>query len=123
MKLDVKVKRAVVGAVCWRMMKRHDVRKWHAPQVVVTDEHHLQGFCEVFQFSLVHRRKPGVRLLRRDVAFVRIPCEVWNEGNCRRVFVNDSSSVFAFGPDDLLKKNASCFCVMLAADGRFSLDS
>ena len=72
MKLDVKVKAAMVSTVSRRLVKRHDVRKAHAPQVVELDQDTLQGIGEIDNFSVAERRdvRPGRfrRLLR-----VRLP--------------------------------------------------
>src|SRR5262249_41206127 len=57
-----------------------------------------------------------------DVTFVRIAGEIGQEGDCRRVFVDDAVSVFAFGFDDVVKEYASGLFVVSPADTSLGLD-
>ena len=50
MKFDMKMKSAVVGAVGWSMVQRHDIGKWHAPEIVVSHDHDFQRLGKIAQF-------------------------------------------------------------------------
>ena len=60
--------------------------------------------------------------LWRHENFIRVTCEVGNEGNRRFVLADDASTVFFFSADDILKKNAARFREMALAGPRFSLN-
>src|SRR5262245_41698629 len=122
MKLDVEVKCAVVAAISWGLMERHNIRKGHAPQVIELHQQILQRAGEVTHLYIGKDCNTRVRLLRRDEGLISVSSKVRKEDNCKLVLKDDSTSIFALCFDDVLKQNSSRADEVLLRRARFGFD-
>src|SRR5690349_387229 len=107
MKLDVKVKGAVITAIGRSLVQRHYVWKRHPPKVVELHEdslQHIRKIVQLFAGQVCYRR---VRLLRRDKYLVCVARKIRDKRDRRIVLRDDPSSVFNLRRDHILKENAS----------------
>jgi len=122
MKLDVKVKRAVVATIGRRLMKRHDVRERHAPQIIELYEQMFQCCSEVAHLKFRQTSEARMRFLRRDESFVCVASEVGQKNDGVFILEYNATSIFALGLDDVLEKNSSCATQVLLRSSRFGFD-
>ena len=111
----MKMKRSVIAAVGRRLMKRHDIRERHTPQVIILDQNSFESLSEIARFRVRKFADACARALGRDIDFVSVARKVWDECNCSFILENDAPTVLLFGADDLVKKNAPRFFQMICA--------
>src|SRR5262249_41175559 len=122
MKLDMEMETEMIAAVSRRLMKRHDVRERHSPQVVELHQQAFERVGEVARFRVAERRNARMRSLRRDESLVSVSREVRQERDRGFILKNYAPPVFALGLEDVLKKNPSGLGQMPLGDARFGLD-
>src|SRR5262245_6423490 len=122
MKLDMKMKAAVIAAISRRLVQGHDIREGHSPEIVEFNQDRLEDCGEIAHFLSAQFRDVRVGILRCDKNLISVTREIWDEGNRRFIFDNDPPSILALCFENLLKKYALCFLEMELRDTCFSLD-
>src|SRR5262245_57016515 len=86
-------------------MECHYIWKRHAPQVVIPHQHDLQRFSEGRNLASVEARQTRMRRLRGYVTFIRIPSEIRDKRNCRRIFIYDAPAVLLLRRKNVVKED------------------
>src|SRR5438552_13556365 len=99
----MEMKTTVVAPISRRLVKRHDIREGHLPEIIEFHQDLSEDISKVAHFPI--RKCCEIRLssLWCDEDLVSITSEVGQEPNRRFVFRNDAATVLLLGVKNILK--------------------